>query len=185
MLQCWGSMRFSCDFHLCHVLLLMLKLCLRQQMWMEFTIVIQKNENAALLNHVWYQEVALKNLLVMDITAITLCQENQNPDKKDLTSLISCLSSSSISLMFLHHVLSSDGEKTDRVIKHYQRLRCWLHAYFDILLVVQLWVFNVNKPGNISKALSGEWIRTLISDAGLNSEPNTLNSQKWASHFNH
>jgi uridylate kinase len=36
----------------------------------------RKNENAALLNHVWYQEVALKNLLVMDITAVTLCQEN-------------------------------------------------------------------------------------------------------------
>jgi hypothetical protein len=61
----------------------------------------------------------------------------------------------------------------------------YLHVYFDILLVVQLWVFNLNKPGNISKALSGEWIRTLISDAGLNSEPNKLNSQNWASHFNH
>jgi hypothetical protein len=42
----------------------------------------------------------------------------------------------------------------------------YLHVYFDILLVVQLWVFNLNKPGNISKALSGEWIRTPNSDAG-------------------
>ncbi len=64
----------------------------------------------------------------MDITAITLRQENQNLGKKDLTSLISCLSSSSISLMknsyVFAHVLSSDGGKTDQVIKHYQRLRC-------------------------------------------------------------
>jgi hypothetical protein len=42
----------------------------------------------------------------------------------------------------------------------------YLHVYFDILLVVQLWVFNLYKPGNISKALSGQWIRTPISDAG-------------------
>ncbi|CAK9197029.1 unnamed protein product [Sphagnum troendelagicum] len=70
----------------------------------------RKNANATLLNHVSYRDVALKNLSVMDITAITLCQENHIP-------------------------------------------------------VV---VFNLNKPGNISRALSGEQIGTLIDDTGLN-----------------
>jgi uridylate kinase len=70
----------------------------------------RKNANATLLTHVSYRDVALKNLSVMDITAITLCQENHIP-------------------------------------------------------VV---VFNLNKPGNISRALSGEQIGTLIDDTGLN-----------------
>ncbi len=43
----------------------------------------RKNANATLLNHVSYRDVALKNLSVMDITAITLCQENHIPGEKD------------------------------------------------------------------------------------------------------
>lgn len=39
----------------------------------------RKNADAKLLSHVSYREVALKNLSVMDITAITLCQENCIP----------------------------------------------------------------------------------------------------------
>ncbi|KAJ7544363.1 hypothetical protein O6H91_09G075400 [Diphasiastrum complanatum] len=70
----------------------------------------KKNSGAVLLDHVSYREVALKGLSVMDITAITLCQENRIP-------------------------------------------------------VV---VFNLKKPGNISKALSGERIGTLIDQAGSN-----------------
>lgn len=68
----------------------------------------KKNKDATLLEHVSYREVAIKGLSVMDITAITLCQENCIP-------------------------------------------------------VV---VFNLSKEGNISKALSGEKIGTLIDGSG-------------------
>ncbi|CAM6127364.1 unnamed protein product [Calypogeia fissa] len=68
----------------------------------------RKNSNAVLLDHVSYREVALERLAVMDITAITLCQENNIP-------------------------------------------------------VV---VFNLNQAGNISKALSGVRIGTLIDTVG-------------------
>ncbi|XP_047327005.1 uridylate kinase [Impatiens glandulifera] len=62
------------------------------------------NPKASLLHTVTYQEVMSKDLSVMDMTAITLCQENNIP-------------------------------------------------------VV---VFNLNKPGNISKAIIGERVGTLI-----------------------
>ncbi|XP_021827447.1 uncharacterized protein LOC110768069 isoform X2 [Prunus avium] len=62
------------------------------------------NPNARLLDNLTYQEVMSKDLSVMDMTAITLCQENNIP-------------------------------------------------------VV---VFNLNKPGNISKAIKGEKVGTLI-----------------------
>lgn len=39
----------------------------------------KKNKKAVLLEHVSYREVAIKGLSVMDITAITLCQENRIP----------------------------------------------------------------------------------------------------------
>lgn len=39
----------------------------------------RKNKEAILLEHVSYREVAIKGLSVMDITAITLCQENRIP----------------------------------------------------------------------------------------------------------
>lgn len=72
----------------------------------------KKNKEATLLEHVSYREVAIKGLSVMDITAITLCQENCIP-------------------------------------------------------VV---VFNLSKAGNISKALSGEKIGTLIDDSGVGNQ---------------
>ncbi|KAL5555657.1 hypothetical protein UlMin_037893 [Ulmus minor] len=62
------------------------------------------NPNARLLRNLTYQEVTSKDLSVMDMTAITLCQENNIP-------------------------------------------------------VV---VFNLSKPGNISKAIKGEPVGTLI-----------------------
>jgi uridylate kinase len=39
----------------------------------------RKNANAVMLDLVSYREVALQRLSVMDITAITLCQENNIP----------------------------------------------------------------------------------------------------------
>ena len=39
----------------------------------------KKKSDAFLLDHVSYKEVALRGLSVMDITAITLCQENCIP----------------------------------------------------------------------------------------------------------
>ncbi|KAL3680578.1 hypothetical protein R1sor_023534 [Riccia sorocarpa] len=68
----------------------------------------RKNPDATLLEHVSYREVAIQRLSVMDITAITLCQENCIP-------------------------------------------------------VV---VFNLNQSGNITKALSGQRIGTLIDNEG-------------------
>ncbi|XP_075475518.1 uridylate kinase PUMPKIN, chloroplastic-like [Primulina tabacum] len=62
------------------------------------------NQNARLLDNLTYQDVTSKELSVMDMTAITLCQENNIP-------------------------------------------------------VV---VFNINKPGNISKAIRGEEVGTFI-----------------------
>ncbi|PON72491.1 Uridylate kinase, bacteria [Parasponia andersonii] len=64
----------------------------------------RRNSNARLLDTLTYQEVTSKELSVMDMTAITLCQENNIP-------------------------------------------------------VV---VFNLNKPGNISRAIKGEKVGTLI-----------------------
>ncbi|KAK9950061.1 hypothetical protein M0R45_005567 [Rubus argutus] len=66
------------------------------------------NPNARLLDTLTYQEVTSKDLSVMDMTAITLCQENKIPG-------------------FV--------------------------------------VFNLNKPGNISKAIKGEKVGTLIGAA--------------------
>ncbi|EFJ07189.1 hypothetical protein SELMODRAFT_130301 [Selaginella moellendorffii] len=68
----------------------------------------RKNSCARLLDHVSYRQVAAMGLNVMDLTAITLCQENSIP-------------------------------------------------------VV---VFDLNKPGNISKALSGDRIGTLVDHIG-------------------
>lgn len=68
----------------------------------------KKNPHATLLDHLSYREVTLKGLSVMDITAITLCQENCIP-------------------------------------------------------VV---VFNLQKRGNISRAVMGERIGTLIDQTG-------------------
>ncbi|KAF5745150.1 Amino acid kinase family protein [Tripterygium wilfordii] len=62
------------------------------------------NPNARLLDTLTYQDVTSKDLSVMDMTAITLCQENNIP----------------------------------------------------------IVVFNLNKPGNISKAIKGERVGTLI-----------------------
>ncbi|KAK7318464.1 hypothetical protein RJT34_03166 [Clitoria ternatea] len=70
----------------------------------------RRNPQARLLDTVTYQEVTSKDLSVMDMTAITLCQENNIP-------------------------------------------------------VV---VFNLNKPGNIEKAIKGERVGTLI---GATSNP--------------
>ncbi|KAK6125608.1 hypothetical protein DH2020_040652 [Rehmannia glutinosa] len=67
----------------------------------------KRNPNARLLETLTYQDVISKELSVMDLTAITLCQENNIP-------------------------------------------------------VV---VFNLNKPGNISKAIMGESVGTLIGGA--------------------
>lgn len=39
------------------------------------------NPNAVLLDSVSYQDVTTKDLSVMDLTAITLCQENNIPGK--------------------------------------------------------------------------------------------------------
>ncbi|KDP26135.1 hypothetical protein JCGZ_22236 [Jatropha curcas] len=64
----------------------------------------RRNPNARLLETLTYQEVTSKDLSVMDMTAVTLCQENNIP-------------------------------------------------------VV---VFNLSKPGNISKAIKGERVGTLI-----------------------
>ena len=41
----------------------------------------KKNPDASLLDHVSYKEVTSRGLSVMDITAITLCQENCIPGK--------------------------------------------------------------------------------------------------------
>ncbi|XP_054807072.1 uridylate kinase PUMPKIN, chloroplastic isoform X2 [Prosopis cineraria] len=65
------------------------------------------NSHARLLDTLTYQEITSKDLSVMDMTAITLCQENNIP-------------------------------------------------------VV---VFNLNKPGNISRAIKGEMVGTLIGPA--------------------
>lgn len=48
----------------------------------------KKNKNATLLEHVSYREVAIKGLSVMDITAITLCQENCIPGIASLNCLL-------------------------------------------------------------------------------------------------
>ncbi|MCI08957.1 uridylate kinase-like, partial [Trifolium medium] len=64
----------------------------------------KRNPQARLLDTLTYQDVITKDLSVMDLTAITLCQENNIP-------------------------------------------------------VV---VFNINKPGNIEKAIKGESVGTLI-----------------------
>ncbi|KAL2551511.1 Amino acid kinase family protein [Forsythia ovata] len=75
----------------------------------------RSNPNARLLNTLTYQDVTSKELSVMDMTAITLCQENNIP-------------------------------------------------------VV---VFNINKPGNISKAIMGERVGTLIGGTENSAEART------------
>ncbi|GLJ11608.1 hypothetical protein SUGI_0172530 [Cryptomeria japonica] len=70
------------------------------------------NPDASLLDFVTYRDVTSKDLLVMDLTAITLCQENNIP----------------------------------------------------------IVVFNLNKPGNISRALCGEHVGTLIAEKLLSEQ---------------
>ncbi|KAL6543396.1 hypothetical protein OROHE_010018 [Orobanche hederae] len=73
----------------------------------------RRNPNACLIDTLTYQDVTSKGLSVMDLTAITLCQENNIP-------------------------------------------------------VV---VFNLNKPGNISKAIMGESVGTLIGGSRRSAAP--------------
>lgn len=47
-------------------------------------------------------------------------------------------------------------------------MSCCLHPSFWHCFDGAVVVFNLNKPGNISRALSGEQIGTLIDDTGLN-----------------
>lgn len=46
----------------------------------------KRNPQARLLDTLTYQEVTSKDLSVMDMTAITLCQENNIPGKSRLTT---------------------------------------------------------------------------------------------------
>lgn len=50
----------------------------------------RRDPNARLLETLTYHDVTLKGLSVMDMTAITLCQENNIPGKKKISSIYPC-----------------------------------------------------------------------------------------------
>lgn len=50
----------------------------------------RRNPNARLLETLTYHDVTSKELSVMDMTAITLCQENNIPGKKKISSFYPC-----------------------------------------------------------------------------------------------
>jgi len=97
----------------------------------------KRNPNARLLDSLTYQEVTSKDLSVMDMTAITLCQENNIPGLFSITlsqTLTTCI----------HDLLKYNK-----------------NAYL-VLCQFAVVVFNLSEPGNIAKAIKGERVGTLI-----------------------
>ena len=104
----------------------------------------RRNPNARLLDTLTYHEVTSKELSVMDKTAITLCQENNIPG----------------TYLQVSYSLPLFGFRADKPITllHFNPFK----ADFNLTFLHAVVVFNLNKPDNISKAIRGESVGTLI-----------------------
>ena len=101
-----------------------------------------RKSNNAIIDHISYRDFTAKGLSnAMDITTITLCEENCIPGELN--------DFSSHRIFFSHLVL-------------HKRLFGLLFLFFLSAFVV----FNLHELGNISRALSGDQIGTLIDQMG-------------------
>lgn len=114
------------------------------------------NPHARLMDTLTYQEVTSKDLSVMDMTAITLCQENNIPGKTGELGSNLLVNLCVFFLSWYGFILSSNVIKTE--------MSCVYELFFSSSLSSfgAVVVFNLNKPGNISRAIIGERVGTLI-----------------------
>ncbi|GFY87550.1 amino acid kinase family protein [Actinidia rufa] len=110
------------------------------------------NPNASLLETITYQDVISRDLSVMDMTAITLCQENNIPGKLHLYLFILFLLSTCgfVKLIWCYDICT--------ILLLIGRITNCANLIFGDIVVV----FNLNEPGNIAKAITGERVGTLI-----------------------
>jgi uridylate kinase len=102
------------------------------------------NPNTRLLETVSYHEVITRDLSVMDMTAITLCQENNIPGKD---------------------AINFDTFLNNTIVKSQPPLCvafCSRLKNVNVALHFAVVVFNLQKPGNIAKAIVGENVGTFI-----------------------
>lgn len=104
----------------------------------------RQNPNARLLEHLTYHEVTSKELSVMDLTAITLCQENNIPGTTTQYSFQ------------LHYIMVNIH------LMHFFTYKIFQVINWSNNTLCAVVVFNLNKTGNISKAIMGESVGTLI-----------------------
>ena len=110
----------------------------------------RRNSNACLIDTLTYQEVTSKELSVMDLTAITLCQENKIPSMLRIIYLFIFLLTSGCIDWYLY-LLSKISLKIERGTD-----------FPELYSVDAVVVFNLNKPGNISRAIKGDKVGTII-----------------------
>ena len=111
----------------------------------------KRNPQARLHETLTYQEVTSKDLSVMDMTAITLCQENNIPGKSRWQTFIW-----TFFFIYIYFLI---------IISLNFSLPCQKWSDFKLplpFLYGAVVVFNLNKPGNIEKAIKGERVGTLI-----------------------
>lgn len=152
----------------------MLKWCWRQQMWMEFMTVIQERMqmlHCSTMSHIemlhWRTSQSWTSQPLLCAKKIIFLV------RKTQTVLTSCLCPFSNVYVFTR---SSAYWWRDwfSTVRHwalnyiFMHMSCCLHPSFWHCFDGAVVVFNLNKPGNISRALSGEQIGTLIDDTGLN-----------------
>ncbi|GFQ04860.1 uridylate kinase [Phtheirospermum japonicum] len=155
----------------------------------------KRNPNARLLDILTYQDVISKELSVMDLTAITLCQENNIPEvSRDPCGLVNAGvvdiiggkegNEAGRGFVISEGKLRQGDSKWCRYIRRWDCFRTrGNRGNTAVKFRIQdgklceditqrlllsgespgvIVVFNLNKPGNISKAIMGEGVGTLI-----------------------
>lgn len=124
------------------------------------------NPKACLLDTLTYHDVTSRDLSVMDMTAITLCQENNIPGTaRWRVIIIYCFK-----IICGHYNLAVLQKLEDA----HQSLR-FLFLHYTVV------VFNLTKPGNISKAIVGERVGTLIG--GTRTSTVVMTWTRWSYSF--
>ncbi len=156
------------------VLQLMLKWCWRRQMWMEFMTVIQERMqmlHCSTMSHIemlhWRTSQSWTSQpLLCAKKIIFLVRKTQTVLTSSLCPFNNVYVFTWSSAYWWRDWFSTVRDWALNYI--FMHMSCCLQPSFWHCFDGAVVVFNLNKPGNISRALSGEPIGTLIDDTGLN-----------------
>lgn len=108
---------------------------------MEGVYVCDARNNSTAAEHISFRELASRGASPMDMMAVTFCEENGIPGPK----------------IYIFSDFPLIGWLT------FAHLDCYL---IFIFIFYAVGIFNLHEPGNISRALCGERIGTLIDQTG-------------------